>query len=102
MNDTRYNGYCNYETWVAQLWLSNDESTYAHWRDVAYLALADSDDGREAARRMLAAALRRELEDNMPDTSGIYADLLGRAAAHVNWNEIADMWLDDIDVEEGR
>jgi hypothetical protein len=40
MNDKKYNGWSNYETWVTNLWLTNDENTYAQCREIAEAAFA--------------------------------------------------------------
>ena len=36
LDDETYNGWANYETWVANLWLTNDEMTYRTARELAY------------------------------------------------------------------
>jgi len=34
-DDKRYNGWTNYETWVVNLWLANEEPSYREWRGQA-------------------------------------------------------------------
>ena len=77
-----YNGWPNYETWLVNLWLSNDESTYNHWR--------------VEASKLSEWELARVLETSHKDTSydltgavGMWADLVGAALSRVDWQAIA-------------
>ena len=77
-----YNGWPNYEPWLVNLWLSNDERTYLHWR--------------AEARKLSEWELTKVLETAHKDTSydltgavGMWNDLIGAALSRVDWRGIA-------------
>jgi hypothetical protein len=94
MEDTGYNGWTNYPTWCVNLWLSNDEGLYSYACE-----LATGKTGMENARVELADDLRDWVRDELaPDLSASFAaDLLGYALDQVNWNEIADAWIEQVE-----
>jgi hypothetical protein len=101
----RYNGWKNYETWAACLWLDNDEGTYSYWRAAAREAYRDAESGphltrRQAARADLADRLRDEIEESAPPLDGLSADLLHAALSEIDWYEIAESYLDDVGPDE--
>lgn len=103
---TKYNGWQNYETWLVNLWLSNDSGTYVYWRDLAREAWqhAEATDvlTRElVARSGLAARLKDEIEEHSPcPNADLYSDLLNSALSEVDWREVAQHFLEDIPSEE--
>ena len=109
-DDRTYNGWTNYTTWCVHLWMtSNDEATYKNWRRIAratYRSASSSTNPtrtrRENAAYELAKTLKDEHSENIPDEpSGVYFDLLRSALDDVNWQEIADNFLDaEIEEEE--
>jgi hypothetical protein len=113
MNDeaTRYNGWTNYETWCVHLWLTNEEGTYRYWRDEArrHRKEAPSNHSVEGgilsieqlARCKLAEQLKSELEEASPlEEASMFSDLLTAALSEVDWHEVADAFLDDLEPEE--
>ncbi len=103
-SDSSYNGWSNYETWVVNLWLGNDEGSYNTCRTLAQRcfeeAVADQVLSRkERACYQLANELKEMLEDSNPLASeaSVYSDLLNASISEVNWKEIANSLLQEID-----
>lgn len=115
MSDTRYNGWTNYETWVVNLWMDNEEGSRDYWLEVANdiynneaehpavggLGLTRKDD----AIYLLADRLKDYHEDAKQEIlersgmeSSVWADLMGSALCMVNWREIAEGLLENVGV----
>jgi hypothetical protein len=85
MKNEPYNGWENYETWVVNLWLSNDYALNETATDICR--------GKEIARA--AADLKTWVEEITPDLGAtLWADLLNGALSEVNWFEIADSFCE--------
>lgn len=80
---TTYNGWCNRETWVMNLWLTNEECLYNELQRLLKLFAPD----RQA--KVLEGWVREELEKQTPQAS-LWSDLLTTAIGRVNWYEIAE------------
>jgi hypothetical protein len=100
MVDKGYNGWSNYETWNVKLWIDNDEGSYEMWRERTRECWEANDHDKEDAISELARCLKEDHEENIPEVSGTYADLLGAALSEVNWYEIAEAMVGDEDFEE--
>ena len=103
-DDKRYNGWTNYETWNLALWLSNDSGSYDYWTEQAQDAYDSAEAERSFSREEnatldLAKRLQSETEDQAPEVSGFYADVLSAAISEVNWYEIAEHYIEDCEKE---
>jgi hypothetical protein len=119
-----YNGWTNYETWAVALWIGNEPGSYEHWeQDQAgecyraavrgHLEVQAFDQGENPAASIdrakaseeavaeLADRLKRELDDEAELPRAVdgtmYADLLNAAIQEVNWYEIAEHYVADLD-----
>lgn len=104
--ESRYNGWRNYETWVTNLWLTNDAGTDGYWREQARAAWGGAEatayfTRAEAARNDLARQLKDEIEEGSPcPEAGLYGDLLNAALSEIDWHEVAEAFLEDIPGED--
>lgn len=95
-----YNGWSNYETWNVKLWMDNDQGEYNYWRDRVQELWESNDHDKNSTASDLAKELEAYHDDNMPEVSGTYADLLGAALSEVDWREIAESLISNEDFEE--
>lgn len=97
MNNKSYNGWTNYETWNVKLWMDNDGSL-DFWNEQVGEAIRKHG---EDAEYNLGEQLKDYHQDNMPEVSGTYADLLQASLSEVNWCEIAEALIRDYKDEHG-
>lgn len=111
MNHKEYNGWYNYETWAVKLWIDNEEFSYRFWQGKARDAFSIAIDSHEKyftpseqARINLADILKEHHEENNPlaphiaPISTVYTDLMSAALSEVNWHEIANALLEEVEV----
>jgi hypothetical protein len=101
-----YNGWSNYETWCVNLWIENDQGMYSFAQDQAaeaWEAAADESttDRKVVATRQVADALKDTFENDMPNVSGVWADLINAAMGEVDWDEIAQPYVDEVESNAG-
>jgi hypothetical protein len=100
---SKYNGWTNYETWCVNLWLGNDQGSDEYWRETAQEIWNEAETEHsftrdERATLDLADRLKDEIEENNPITEAmLYSDLLSAAISEVNWYEIAEHFIYDVD-----
>ena len=85
-----YNGWKNYETWVVNLWLSNDRGTYEYMVEIA----EEVKDEEYPGLRM-ADILKEDIESGMPSLDGMYGDLLSSAIDAVDFDEIGETFMEE-------
>jgi len=114
MKERKYNGWTNYETWNVKLWMDNAEGSYRCSQEQAQSAYdeAEADESftrEERATLDLADTLKAEYEEAMHDwleqskrQASVWADLLGAALSEVNWHEIAEHMIDDVDKDGAK
>lgn len=83
-----YNGWKNYETWVVNLWLTDDGGHF-----MSEIAEGVKDEEHPGLR--LADILKEQVEDGMPDIDGMYSDLLSAAIDAVDFDEIGETFMED-------
>lgn len=103
--DTTYNGWKNYPTWAVNLWLSNDEGLYNATREIIAEVTAETESTSEywtleESHRFNAADMLKSwvTDDLAPDLGATFAaDLLGYALELVDWHEVADAWIEQVE-----
>lgn len=105
-----YNGWKNYETWNVALWIDNDQGSYCMRQEWAQQAWDDAD-GKKAyssqtredrAKCLLADTIKEFVEENNPLASeaSMYSDMMSAALEEVDYYEIAENWLEEVEKEE--
>jgi hypothetical protein len=97
-----YNGWSNYETWCAKLWIDTDEFTYLSATEMAEEVAKDGPQaicGTQVFREpqfILAARLKEWFEEMQPEmAASVWLDLLNAAISEIDWNEIAESYLSE-------
>jgi hypothetical protein len=108
MNAIEYNGWTNYETWLANLWLSNDQYTIEfitdtwtkHLMPEAIEQELDDQDLVEIMSHLISNTLEEMTE--LGTGASLATDLINAALGEVNTREIAHALIEWGDVEDTR
>ena len=95
---SEYNGYTNYETWNVSLWIDNDHGTYSYTREQSEAFRDDAYGYADWLKEFVT-------EDNtesfgtaaVAEQSNLASDLLSAALSEVNWYEIAESYLSELE-----
>lgn len=98
-----YQGWTNYETWCVSLWIDNEESTYNWAREATREAIQDAKDNpseylkpKQNRIYLLSKRLEEAVSEWAPELEGMWADLMTSALQEVNWREIAEGLLGEV------
>ena len=92
--DQGYNGWKNYETWAMALWIDNDEGLYNESRELVRR------NGGLRERYEVADALKDMMEELRPELeASVWSDLLSAAFSEVDWFEIAENYIEEVQAE---
>ncbi len=88
-----YNGYANYETWLVNVWIDNEQDSIDFWVDAAKHYYNKAKETKfftrqEEAVFLFADDMKEYFEDNIPDSTeigGLYADMLHGCMTVVDW-----------------
>ena len=81
--NTTYNGWKNYETWLVNLWLTNEECYYGQLREIVKNFNTTYEQADELEQYVRFAV-------DTVDLPGLRLDLLGAALSRVDWLEIVE------------
>ncbi len=90
-----YNGWTNYETWNASLWMDGDTFWHERGEELMQEHNNDADDAKYA----LSKEMEDYYEECKPEAAGMYADLLSASMSRINWYEIAGHYIEDVEVD---
>ena len=86
--EQKYNGWSNHETWLASLWLGENETSYS----VLVKAIKIAGESFDKAN-WLEARLRRQLDCEI-ETACLWQDILRLAFDRINWIEVIEKNLE--------
>lgn len=96
--DKGYNGWVNFETWQAALWVNNDYGLYSWLMETAEDLISDDPD---VPASYLAEDLGKMLDDSLyetlevDDVSGLLGDIVISWWSRVDWREIAEGYVEE-------
>ena len=97
--DDTYNGWTNKETWLVNVWLSNDYDLYKY-----YLGRLNDSYGGFISDIIheLQEIVYDIVREDRPATNGLAYDLLQSSLNVINYKELAEHYIDDIKETQGK
>ena len=107
MTDERYNGWTNRETWLTNIWLTNDQGTYDYVVEQLFQGDATEEHEQVEILRGIVEEMvygSRRIDENgwVCIGSGLQQDMLGHALARVNFYEIVQAFGEGLDEAAGE
>lgn len=90
MSEETCNGYANYETYAFVVNVCKEPSEYERHKEMALQAYEESDRDKEETINSIKNYLEQGIEENKPETTGIYAKLLTSAIAEIDTWQVAE------------
>jgi hypothetical protein len=87
-----YEGWKNYETWLVKLWLDNEPYTYYEMQELARLHEGEA----YALSQAIEETVQGQMAEQMPH-AGLVNDLAMSALSEVDWMEIAESYLEELE-----
>ena len=104
IEDDTYNGWKNKETWLVNIWLSNDYDLYKHY--VSTLTeIVEKQSNVLYTHRLVVEELKEIVHEIYRDEhreSGLIDDLIETSLNNVDWSRLAEHYIDDINEEQGK
>jgi hypothetical protein len=100
MTRKEYNGWTNYETWLVNLHMDNSQGDQERWLEVANQAIEHPKQSEvwtqeEAQKFTLADLLKDQMEEELTpkNTESLQCGLILAALSEVDWDNIAESWV---------
>ena len=100
MAQNEYNGWTNWETWVVNLWIDNDQRLNEYYGELVRVEVSKNKGHRKSTTFQLSLTLSEQFDEWMPEIGGLYLDLLNGAMREINWHEIARHLVERAEEEE--
>ena len=96
--NTKYNGWTNYETWLCNLWFDNFE--FSEMLDM-FDGCEDKDDILNNIEDYIKSYVEEFVESYLApgDTHGFIHDMLNSAIQEIDFRDIAEHYVDDVESE---
>lgn len=99
MERKEYNGWTNYETWLANLWFDND-GIGEQMRERARELLLESEGDEMGAHNALIEEMKGIVDEIVENTvsggSGFVLDFVNAGICEVNWQELAEAYFEGV------